>query len=336
MLMMWSKDGPVRDVYVLYANDMTNGFPVLNNPHAQRLFSNDDQEYGMQMGGRLTFGLWADDARKWGFELSGFALEEGDASWDFGATGGTKVSLISYQDPGGFEQGFFGKAPFSTLYGTIDISSHSQLWGVEGLGLHNLKRDDSMSLDVSFGVKHVDLSEDFRTSFVDVYPAFSFTAKDKWEATNQFFGAKIGMKFNMTCWDRLLVNIEPGVSIGANCESLRISGSSLAAGTVHAGGAFTGPTNMGTYDKTHFSVAPEIKLGLGCKITKKLSFNANYNFIYLSDVVRPGEQFNRQINPGAVGINGGDPNATPRRPTARFDTTDYWAHGVGVNLKIKF
>jgi hypothetical protein len=93
---------------------------------------------------------------------------------------------------------------------------------------------------------------------------------------------------------------------------------------------------MGTYDKTHFSVAPEIKLGLGCKITKKLSFNANYNFIYLSDVVRPGEQFNRQINPGAVGINGGDPNATPRRPTARFDTTDYWAHGVGVNLKIKF
>lgn len=84
---------------------------------------------------------------------------------------------------------------------------------------------------------------------------------------------------------------------------------------------------------------PEIKIGLGCKITKTLSFNANYNFLYVSNVIRAGEQPNRRINvlhSPAAGPGGYDPTALPNEPGTKFRTTDFWAHGLGANFKIQF
>ena len=143
----------------------------------------------------------------------------------------------------------------------------------------------------------------------------------------------------MTCWERLLFSVEPAVSLGANCESLEIGGLSridLGTGpTTSRGGGFTGVTNLGNYDETHFAVVPEVKVGLGCRITRHLSFHANYDFLYVSNVVRPGEQFTRQVNRLNPGV-APDPVVVPLDPRPRFETSDYWLHGVGVNLKIKF
>jgi len=340
-LMWWSKDGLAHDLYVLRTTDGSD--PFLDNPAAQRLFDNNDQDYGMQLGGRLTFGMWADEARKWGFELSGFALQKKSDRWSGAWTGvGESVAFSIYDVASSNEDAWW--IAFPGMPGTISISSSSQLWGVEGSGLVNLKRTDNLSLDASFGVRHLNLSEDFIVGSTSLFsvpglPAEDWWQKDTFEAQNRFFGAKLGLRFNLTAWERLLVNVEPSVALGANDESLRIRGATRVNDLSGPSGFLAMITNIGDYSKAKFAVVPEIKVGLGCKITKNLSFMANYNFLYASNVVRPGSQVSRRHNIGVDPWWSGtgipfDPTSTPREPAPRFKTTDYWAHGVGVNFKI--
>jgi hypothetical protein len=340
-LMMWTKDGPVHDLFVLQTNFLAGGgLPVLDNPQARAIFSSEDQDYGMQMGGRLTFGLWADEARKWGFEISGFALEEKDASWSYQAPSNspyfTGISLLNTQFLPPLEDS--AVINFPNRSGGLVIRSESQLWGAEASGLHNFIRRDDLSLDLSFGVKHLNLREQFDLQTATVTPGFGIVeTRDQWATTNEFFGAKLGAKFSMTCWERLLFHVEPAVSLGATRQMLEVRGfGTFRIGPATfggAGGRFTGATNWGNQRETEFAVAPEIKIGLGCKITKNLAFNADYNFLYVSSVVRPGEQFNRRVNPDTVGP-APLPGATPRDPAPRFKTSDYWAQGLGLNFKV--
>lgn len=342
LLMMWSKDGPVHDMIVLQTTDGTN--PFLDNPTARRLFDNNDQDYGLQMGGRLSFGLWVDESRQWGVELSGFALEEKSARWNGAWDGvGETVAFSTYSvDPPGELAWWIAD---DTGPGTISISSSSQLWGVGASGLVNVKRSENLSLDATFGVRYLDLSEEFivgSTAILDVPGLYQdWWQEDRFKARNQFYGAKLGARFSYTAWDRLLLSVEPSIALGANDESLDIHGATRVNALTGSNGYFATVTNSGDYSKVRFAVVPEIKLGLGCKITRNLSFNANYNFLYVSDVVRPGLQVSRRHNNDVDPWWNGtgvpvDSTSTPREPASRFKTTDYWAHGVGVNFKIQF
>lgn len=326
MLIMWSKDGPVHDVRV-----STFGL-FLAGPAPQYIFENKEQDYGMQMGGRLAFGMWADDARKWGFELSGFALQEEEDS--FKASSNSYV--WPYFDTTTNTESAFGAFSFAGPI-RLEISSKSQVWGVEGLGLHNFKRSRDLSLDMAFGVKHLDLSEDFVHQMgPGVVLGHPYYYQDSFSTRNQFFGAKVGLRLSYTAWERLLIDVQPAVSLGADLEKLDVSGYSSAVPFSGPGFIYTGVTNTGEHKKTTFAVVPEIKVGLGCQITKNLSFHANYNFLYVSDVLRPGEQVSRRINPANVLGGIPPPPGPPNDPRARMESSDYWAHGVGVNLKIKF
>jgi hypothetical protein len=100
----------------------------------------------------------------------------------------------------------------------------------------------------------------------------------------------------------------------------------LAAGLMAAVQATTGLAAEET---------PAAEKNTVAKVDKTLTkTNADYNFLYVSDVVRPGEQFNRRVNtanlPPAPAI------VPPLDPQPRFKSSDYWAHGVGVSFKIQF
>jgi hypothetical protein len=323
-LAMWTKDGPVHDLGIL-AN-----MALWTSPNAQFVFKNNEQDYGTQLGGRLTFGMWADEAREWGFELSGFALEKKSDS--FGYTGDTVAFTFVDAITGREESLGFGWTDQR-----LKIESESQLWGVEGLGRHRLVRGEHLALDLTFGVKHLDLSEDLHIRLSAADPVFPLACHDSFSTHNQFFGAKVGVKFAYTAWDRLLLEVQPAVSLGATREELKVSGYSFVGGFGSGPGfAYSALSNMGTHTQTPFAVAPEIKVGLGCKITQKLSFNASYNLLYLSETLRPGEQISRRVSEGSIiaGLLGGP--TTPPAPCARMQSTDYWAQGVSAGFKIKF
>ena len=63
------------------------------------------------------------------------------------------------------------------------------------------------------------------------------------------------------------------------------------------GGLFAQPSNSGTTSRNVFAVAPEVAMQVGFDWTPRLRSFVGYNFLYMSNVLRPGNQLDRNINP---------------------------------------
>ena len=97
------------------------------------------------------------------------------------------------------------------------------------------------------------------------------------------------------------------------------------------------PSNIGRYYRNAFSVVPEGGINLGWNITPRIKATVGYTFLYWSDVARPGNLIDRNVNPAYqptnqfYGIGGG-----PNTPTFSFHETGFWAQGVNFGLEFKF
>lgn len=345
-LLMWSSDGPVRDVYVTMSRDPFDEVSLTDNPVL--LFSNKEQDYGMQPGGRLTFQYMIDDDRKWGLEASGFALAEEEDDWSVGVRGGERglgiaLYINSPDDPTGYEYRFIAYYPGRVSSGAIAINSESQLWGAHVQGLYNIKQGERLNLGATFGFQYLDLDEGFSIRCREGEATDSEWAwtRDTWRTHNRFYGARLGAKVSGAL-DRFEYGLEAGVCLGATEQDIHINGSSAASwllgGQTLPVGLFSAETNLGRYSDTRFGVVPFANLNVGVRINKRLSFRVGYNVMYWDSVARPGSQVNRKVN---WYINGGicvyrPGSVPPYDPVRRHETDDYMVHGLNAGFTIRF
>jgi Putative beta barrel porin-7 (BBP7) len=86
-------------------------------------------------------------------------------------------------------------------------------------------------------------------------------------------------------------------------------------------------------------VVPEVALNLGYRLRSQATIYVGYSFLYASNVARPGEQINRNINPTQTVAYGNDPPATlvgAAQPAFNFNTTNFWAQTLAVGLAYRF
>ena len=86
-------------------------------------------------------------------------------------------------------------------------------------------------------------------------------------------------------------------------------------------------------------MVPEIAVGVGYRLTPQATVYAGYSFLYASNVARPGEQVNRNVNPTQGVAYGNDPPATlvgAAQPNFNFNTTDFWAQTLSIGLAYRF
>jgi hypothetical protein len=105
------------------------------------------------------------------------------------------------------------------------------------------------------------------------------------------------------------------------------------------GGYFTQPTNIGRQTDDAFSVLTDIGLNLGYQVTQRLRVYAGYSLLTISNVVQPGDQIDRRINPSqAPAITGVVPPALvgPAAPLPQFNTSTFWAHGVNFGVQLQY
>jgi hypothetical protein len=78
-----------------------------------------------------------------------------------------------------------------------------------------------------------------------------------------------------------------------------------------------------------------VKVGL--RLTEHVSVTAGYDFLYLNQVVRPGDQVSLGINPTFIPTS---PTLSvpfgPRVPGFAFGQSDFYAHGASVGLAITY
>src|SRR5262249_39230828 len=96
-------------------------------------------------------------------------------------------------------------------------------------------------------------------------------------------------------------------------------------------------TNSGRFTRGAFAVAPEVSVRLGVEIFGRARLFVGYNFLYLSEVARPGDQIDRNVNPTGM------PLSTrsgfffgPPLPAFAFQSADFWAQGLMFGLEYRY
>jgi hypothetical protein len=361
-LMWWVRKASTPPLVV--TGSAADPFPgALDQPGTQILFGNRDLDYGRFNGLRLSLGGWLDAENLFGIEGSGFALERrsvrfsarGDANGQpflatpfiNAVTGNENVYFIS--------QNFADPNLTALLTGGVGVASSTSLWSWEINGTANLARSNAWSVDALAGFRQTSLREDFSYATTvnnivaggaalfllnPVDPPFTVSTLDQFTTSNLFNGGQIGARIERR-FDIFSVDLITKLAMGSMHESVTINGMTNTTAPLAVnqavGGIFAQASNIGHYSRDVFAVIPEVNLNLGVQVTKRIKAYVGYSFVYLSNVVRPGDQIDRSINVNRVPIdfNFGTPGG-PNRPAFDWHSTSFWAQGINFGVEITF
>jgi len=86
-----------------------------------------------------------------------------------------------------------------------------------------------------------------------------------------------------------------------------------------------GEAVFGTTPFRSYTTEGEVTLNVGANITDNVSAFVGYNFLWVSDVARPGDQIDRVFDP--VGAT---------RPVVPFNQTTFWAQGINFGVQLRY
>jgi len=319
---------------------------VLGNPMTDVLYGGQRGNNDFRSGFRLIGGFWLNDSHTYGIEGDFFFLggsRNGFAAGSSGAqiigrpffnvlTGGPDAALVSY--PG-------------TLGGTLTVDSQSNVIGGGVNAIHNLCCKPCSRVDLLYGYRYFNLTDDITIQEglttlggTNTVPAgVRIQLVDHFRTVNNFNGGLIGLSTECR-HSSLFFGLRASVTLGANQQITDINGSSItvlpgSTPQAFAGGLLAQPSNIGHYTRTVFAVMPEIGVRAGVQVTEHARVYLGYNFIYLSNVARAGDQIDLRVNPNFFPPRA-LPVAGPALPAYIPNSTDFWLQGVSVGLQFRF
>ncbi|NOY42215.1 MAG: BBP7 family outer membrane beta-barrel protein [Planctomycetes bacterium] len=205
------------------------------------------------------------------------------------------------------------------------------------------------SLDESLGIREDLLVVDAPTGAASPNGT-TFVVNDLFETSNDFVGGEVGF---MMEWERRRWSLGflSKVAIGNTRQRVDISGSTsidgaaavdgglLAQRYVHPGADLIPGNaddfvvgNIGRYERDEFSMIPELGATLGYRITPRLKLTFGYTLLYWSNVLRPGDQIDIDVNGNLIPSVAVVPATVVAGDHPRFDfrQTDLWAQGINL------
>ncbi|WP_162273191.1 BBP7 family outer membrane beta-barrel protein [Rubripirellula obstinata] len=350
----WWQDG--MDLPPLVTSSVGPNVPatqagVLGQATTRILFGGDDVLTDNFDGGRLRFGVWLDKCHTWGLGAEYFNIGSESEGISRTSTGNPTLSRPFFNTETNQEDAQIVAFP-GILTGTVRATATSELTGA-GVHLRHLRNcceGCSSGLfcgcaghfcsrtEAIFGYRGLQLKESvtIHEDLVSNDPSNpgSFDIMDRFETRNQFNGFDIGWLNRRTrgFWS---LDTSLRLAIGNNKQTVRVNGSTeitdpSATPSVQTfeGGLLTqNPGNIGVFERNEFAVVPEIGATLGYQLTDHLRATLGYTFIYWSNMVRPGDHIDRDVNPNLIPPQV-PPIAGAARPGFEFDTTDYWVQGL--------
>jgi hypothetical protein len=338
-LLWWTKDSPVP---VPLVTDDVFG------PGTRVLLGGDDVDLGHRNGARFTVGYQLDP--DWAVEAVGFFLATGSDQRSVSASGlpGSQPLFVPFIDATLPGENVSNLALPGAYSGTATQTIESHLWGIELNAARAVAGQGPWRLELLGGFRYLRLGEtlSFATSSPDVLggPVKVFQTVDVFDATNDFYGLQLGLRgryetgnFTMTGTVKVAAGVmHQGLDVSG---SLRTNQFTIPTVVTYAGGYFAQGTNIGSDSRNVAAVVPEAGVQVGYRVTRWLSLVAGYTFLYASNVLRPGEQVDRTINPTQSPSFGGPVPANlvgPARPRVNLDGSDFWAHGLSFGARVQF
>jgi len=330
---------------------------VLGVAGTQILFGGNEILDDYRSGGRLRAGVWL--GPRFGLEGEYFQLH--DETTAFAADNNT-ASIVAIpffnlnprdpMNPALFaparEDSFLIDFP-NVIAGSVSVAAENRF---ESTGIRALMKlcghspgincPEDRRVDLIFGYRYLRLED--RLALHEELNTLNgtnqtFDITDSFRTKNHFHGIETGAQIQGG-WQRVSYEFLAKIALGNVNQKAAINGSTditvVGAGTTtSAGGIFAQTSNIGSYSRDQFAVVPELGATLGFKLTKRLRATLGYSFIYVSRVLRAGDQIDREINqdflpPQAVPFTG------PQRPAFAFHDTSFWAQGFSAGLDFRW
>jgi hypothetical protein len=162
------------------------------------------------------------------------------------------------------------------------------------------------------------------------------TIYDEFVAHNRFNGGQLGLHADIA-HGAFFCELSGKVALGQTFEMVRIDGATNIGGIATPGGLYALPSNIGRSTRGVFAVVPEGTVKIGVKLTDSGRFYVGYNFLYLSDCVRPGDQLDRTLNTANVPVfNPSGAYVSPDRPRSLFSQSDFWTQGLMFGFESRY
>jgi hypothetical protein len=294
-------------------------------------------------GGRFTAGYWLGDEHILGLEGSFFFL--GQDATRFRATSlGSPILARPFFDVGSFAPTGGNNAELvsrpGVLAGTVSSSLTSKLWGAELNLRSNVWCGPSLVGDGLLGYRYLQLDETLKVNenlTVLAGTGGAFAVTDQFKVHNYFNAGQVGFDAELRR-NRWFLDLKSKVALGDVHQTVNISGATVitdpATGVQRfAGGLLTQTTNIGNFSRDRFAWSPEVGVNVGYQLTDHCRAYVGYDFLYLSSVVRPGDQVDLTVNSNLLppAMAGG-----PNRPAFNWRGSDYWAQGLNFGLEFRY
>ena len=306
-------------------------------------------------GVRLSTGISVCDGMT--FEVAGFYMRTNSNDFSAGGDGSANSNAIArpFFEPFTLSEANQLVAFPGRFAGTIDVTTRTTLWGIEG----NLfeKFDLGCPIHLGLGFRYAQLNDSLQiqqnTRAIGNPPltfagftiplSDSVQINDSFRTQNQFIGPQLNVRYQETLGSFTL-EVVGKVAMGSNQQNIYIAGhtSHLGANGQVIGDANGGflalPSNIGTFTSNGFGVIPEVNLKLGYNITHHLNVFVAYDFLAWTNIARAGDQIDRTVNltqvPTAAIFNPtfGGPNS----PFPTFHSADLTIHSIRVGVEWKF
>jgi hypothetical protein len=347
--LLWWIQG--QSVPVLATTSAPSDFGVLGAPTTQVLFGgNQIGGSSPYSGGRFTVGAWLGCEQTKAVEFTGFFLGPRSTFFSTNASMNPVIGRPFLEANNGQETAQLTSLP-QVANGMLTINAPTSLWGLEGNLLCQLCCGCNYRLYALAGFRNINLDESLTiTENIQGLPTAPapftnqmITVTDRFATQNHFYGGQVGLG-GRWYWGRFSVEGRGKVALGDTVQLLDITGSQRFVSPTGVVQNFTGgllalPSNIGHFSNNAFSVVPEIGVNVGYQILPYLRGFVGYNFLYWSNVIRPGTSIDRVVDVTQIPNFPLNPEPAPvpgRHPAPVFHEVGLWAQGVTFGLEFNY
>jgi hypothetical protein len=293
-------------------------------------------------GGRFTLGRWLNDCQTEGWDITYIVLESETDSFSADETTRAILARPFFNTVLDAEDSRLIAFP-TFVEGSLQIDSSTEFQTAGVVYRRATMRSDDTDVDISVGYRYARVDDELRfrestTGLSGPAQGAEIDLTERFRTSNDFNGGQIGIRSVHRPTDLWSLELLSNFGFGSNRSVVDISGTTTTTTdddvtSTTTGGLYAQGTNIGRTRRNEFSTFSEFDLTLRRRLRSGATLNFGYTFLLWTDIIRAGDQLDRQINTSQIPpgtLNGA------ARPAVPLKSTDFWAQGLHTGLEFAF